>query len=1104
MAQRTFSDTDDPSSSFGNTGWQPAPGESPAEREKRMKREKRLAKLAAAGLAPPSSSSFPSHDQAPQAPAPAFATARRADEDYGGWKPAEGESPAEREKRLKREKRAQKMAGAGGHGAPPAPTAAPAVALETTKRAAGEEYGGWRPMDDGESPAEREKRIKREKRAAMLAAKEGQGGGAASTPISGGQEHGYYPPPPHLAQQPSSSSYHSEPSASFSLAATLVHPDRAFDVASADASAAAEAEKKSKHSQSKTPARLKYLERKKKVRKAKKKAAPPARAGGKAGEGEKSREASVAASSVTGEGGAALPEAARKLVEALQQGKKRKRSGEEDDSDSSDDEKDSSAVPKANLTPEELAAKQALIAQKKAERREKRLAKKADLKRIKAEGGVVPPPKKRVVETTKPRVRVVEEENEGKGEEEGKEQEKSEEEVERERKEEEEREAIRQRKEAKAAKKAQRRLPPSEVPAAPPAKVDETAPSAVDEDAPMADASPLPPTAPSRSSRSPSPAPLLRLPSSTRPAPPSLSTLSSLRIHAQVRSKLVVDPSRTVRIGLKSGREAEDGTGVSERGRRRLAGGEMVVEEWFAVQTATIPLLLPPSPSPPPSLYPPTPPRDLLVSAPTGSGKTLSYVVPVVEVLSKRVVTRLRALVLLPTRDLVGQVRETFEGYARGTGLKIGVATGQHSFAHEQAVLVGSNVSSDLQGGSSLVDILIATPGRLMDHLKATRGFSLQHLRFLVVDEADRLLTQSFHDWLPSVLAVLKPSSASSRPLGAEDDLEEEKEKENLPTLAEEKEAGQERLKTADAVAPAWWDAEKELGGLGRLGVEGEERMGGCCQKLLFSATLSRDPAKIAALQLHRPIFISVEDSLPSSLNPADGAVEAEDVDGEKRFTFPEKLEERMIVSPASHKPLYLFHLLHSLFVSKEDGKRQSALCFTKSVEAATRLAKLVEFFEEAYFASQGGEGEKEGEKVAVKAFSSELAPGERKKVLKEFKEGKVTMLIASDLISRGIDLPSVAHVVSYDIPSDMRKYVHRVGRTARAGQRGEAWSLVEEQEVAPFKAIMTSAQHYGKIERLRVKDREVEGFVPAYQTALEKLKVFFATGAAAKERAAA
>ncbi|BGP19970.1 hypothetical protein JCM10213_006747 [Rhodosporidiobolus nylandii] len=1038
-------------------GWQPS-GEDPAEREKRMKREKRARQMGLSSSAGEGSSNPNSHGSVP-APPPA---ARRQDEDYGGWKPAEGESPAEREKRLKREKRAAKMAaegggGAGGHGGYGAP---PHLSAPPTARRADEDYGGWKPAE-GESPAEREKRLKREKRAAMMAA-QGQGGDDYSSyPSSAAANH--YPPS-------TSTSSAAPPAAAggFSLAYG--------PTGDAEAEAKAEEEKKSKHAQSKTPARLKYLERKKKVRKAKKKALPK----GAAGAAGSVREDSVATSAAAGE--------------------KRKRDDADDDDEASGSDGEREVAAPANaaggekwadLTPEEREKKAALIAEKKAQRREARLAKKAELKALKAAGLPAPAPKARVVErtgrATMPAPRERGEKGEGEGEE------KSEEQLKLEEEERKKREEIEERKRVKALKKAQRRLPAAEVEAVATPATEEQGADA-DGDEPM-----LIPTAPPAAStsgvaspppaseaatgeeeknapsRSPSPAPLLRLPSATRPAPPSAATLSALNVHAAVRGKVVVDPAQKLPL-------EDEGVKVGEKGKRRL--GEMGIEEWFAVQTAVLPLLLSPTASFSTTLYPPTPPRDLLVSAPTGSGKTLSYVVPVVEVLSRRVVTRLRALVLLPTRDLVGQVRETFEQYARGSGLKIGVATGQHSFAHEQSVLVGSSVPSDLAGGSSQVDILIATPGRLMDHLKSTPGFSLQHLRFLVVDEADRLLTQSFHDWLPTVLAALKPPSSTPAP-SAEDD-------ESAPALAaaaSQLEAGAQKpqgLKTADAMAPLWWDAEGREGRM--VQAEGIERCHGSCQKLLFSATLSRDPAKIDALQLSRPIYISVEDALDASL---DAALDAGDVDEEKRFTFPATLTEHMLISPASHKPLNLFHLLHH---PEADRRVEKALCFTKSVEAATRLAKLVELFEEA-------RGVREGESpVVVRAFSSELAPGERKKVLKDFKDGKITMLIASDLISRGIDLPSVSHVISYDIPSDMRKYVHRVGRTARAGQAGSAWSLVEEQEVAPFKAIMNAAQHYDKIRRVKVKEREVEGFVDAYQVALEKLRLHFATGGA-KER---
>jgi ATP-dependent RNA helicase DDX51/DBP6 len=159
------------------------------------------------------------------------------------------------------------------------------------------------------------------------------------------------------------------------------------------------------------------------------------------------------------------------------------------------------------------------------------------------------------------------------------------------------------------------------------------------------------------------------------------------------------------------------------------------------------------------------------------------------------------------------------------------------------------------------------------------------------------------------------------------------------------------------------------------------------CQKLLLSATLSRDPAKIDALHLHRPIFISVED-------PLDPDAEDEEIDEELKFTLPATLSEHMIVSPSTHKPLYLFHLLHTLSLD-------SALCFTKSVEAATRLAKLVELFEEVREAAEppvvvveGEEAKEAKKKVVVKSYSSELPPNERTKILASFKKGEIQMYV--------------------------------------------------------------------------------------------------------------
>ncbi|GAA5987439.1 hypothetical protein JCM5350_002762 [Sporobolomyces pararoseus] len=1003
--------------------------ESPLEREKRIKREKRAAKLAqleGGGAGAGTTAPIPQ--------------STGGGEVIDGWQAPAGETPQEREKRQKREKRAAYLAsqqtggGSQGGGGGGNQYSQPQSQFQPRSN---ENFGGWVPKDD-ESPQEREKRIKREKRAAYLASQNQQ-------PQQPEQESygNYYPPP--------TSTTPSDPTPALAEGGTrAIHPSR---LAVNDALARETGDKKGKNSQSMTPARVKYLQKKKARAKGRKAAM------GKGGKNNNNQESE---SQFGGEESVAVSSAV---------GGKRKR-GDDDEGDGEDASDAETANgggddKYAGLTAEEKEAKVRKIAELKQKRKEARLAKKAELKRIKAEGGTLPPPPKprqapsvpsklkttTVVKAPSPEPQPAEP---------------TEEELAQQK----EREEIEARKIAKRQKREQRKLAAEEKDEK---KVEEgdvemstlipTARSPTPSTEMMTITQPvnsnqdtsIPPAdvdvdETSKPSEPEAPAVLLRLPSATRPAPPSAKTLSTLNIHESVRNKEIVDPTKKVKIGSDS---KEDGVGVGERGRKRLRG-EMGIEEWFAVQTAVLPILLPPT-ARSPTLYAPfNPPRDVCVSAPTGSGKTLSYVVPIVETLQHRIVTRLRALVLLPTRDLVGQVRETFEGFAKGTGLKIGVATGQHSFAHEQSVLVGDDLPESLEGGSSQVDILIATPGRLIDHLKSTKGFSLQHLRFLVVDEADRLLTQSFHDWLPTILDALKPTTKSLQ-------------------TGEEFAGPNVLLERADAQAPAHWDAE---GNLGRIQSDVDERAHSSCQKLLFSATLSRDPAKIDALHLHRPIYISVEDAL-------DPHAEDEQIDDELKFTFPAELSEHMIISPSTHKPLYLFHLLHTLSIT-------SALCFTKSVESATRLAKLVEFFEEASQQSDDGGGEKK--RVVVKAYSSELAPGERKKVLKDFKAGEIQMLICSDLISRGIDISNVSHVISYDVPTDMRKYVHRVGRTARAGQTGQAWSLVEDQEVAPFKAIMSSAQHYHKIDRVRVKEKVVEPFVPAYQVALDKLRAYFST----------
>ncbi|XP_071500712.1 uncharacterized protein, partial [Diadema antillarum] len=140
-------------------------------------------------------------------------------------------------------------------------------------------------------------------------------------------------------------------------------------------------------------------------------------------------------------------------------------------------------------------------------------------------------------------------------------------------------------------------------------------------------------------------------------------------------------------------------------------------------------------------------PRDVCVSAPTGSGKTLAYAIPIVQALLDRVVPQIRALIVLPTRDLATQVHKVMASLCQNTSLKSVLIGGTKTFAHEQSLLVKES-DGELR---SAADIVVATPGRLVDNLNQTPGFSLKHLRFLVIDEADRMMDHISQDWIAQV-----------------------------------------------------------------------------------------------------------------------------------------------------------------------------------------------------------------------------------------------------------------------------------------------------------------------------------------------------------------
>ncbi|XP_069475999.1 ATP-dependent RNA helicase DDX51 [Ambystoma mexicanum] len=407
-------------------------------------------------------------------------------------------------------------------------------------------------------------------------------------------------------------------------------------------------------------------------------------------------------------------------------------------------------------------------------------------------------------------------------------------------------------------------------------------------------------------------------------------------------------------------------------------------------------------------------PSDICVSAPTGSGKTLAFVVPVIQALLERVACHVRALVVLPTKELAQQVCKVFSIYADGTSLKIVLVTGQKSFAKEQETLVEKTV----MGYRSLADIVVATPGRLVDHIEQTPGFSLKQLRFLIIDEADRMIDSMSQDWLHRVTKAVYRHEEGDDP----------------SSLFTRKEPGP--ITAASTCFP-----QMPL------------------QKLLFSATLTQNPEKLQQLGLYLPrLFSSRYDKNADSTETGD--------DSEMNYTLPEGLSQFYLPCNLNLKPLILLHLLVTM-------KFTRVLCFTNSRQASHRLFLLLRAF--------GG--------VSVAEFSSLLSPGERRKTLKEFEQEKIQILISTDATSRGIDIKGVRCVINYDAPQFIRVYIHRVGRTARAGKSGLAFTMLLNVQEASFLKMMRNAG-ISELQRQTVKREHLKpSLVGRYEEALSELQ---------------
>nr|CAB3237169.1 ATP-dependent RNA helicase DDX51-like [Phallusia mammillata] len=443
---------------------------------------------------------------------------------------------------------------------------------------------------------------------------------------------------------------------------------------------------------------------------------------------------------------------------------------------------------------------------------------------------------------------------------------------------------------------------------------------------------------------------------------------------------------------------------------------EKGINSLFPVQQAVIPVILRDTKHGcGPCIYPPS---DICVSAPTGSGKTLAFAVPIVQSLMNRVNPVTRALVVLPTKELAAQIFDNFLSLCRNTSLRCALLAGtKGNIFHEQKALIKQGTN----GKITSADIVVATPGRLSDHLNQTEHFTLEHLRFLVIDEADRMMDQIKQQWLPLV-------------------------EESVYKNGKRQKTGVVNLRSLKS--PTF-----------------------PLQKLLFSATLSADPEKLEQLNLFQPRLFTARTKTALVGKKSQPDMEKSFVG---KYTTPSSLKEHMIICSAGEKPLIVIHLAVNA---------NRILCFAGSKETARRLTALLQLYAKAAAESKS---------FTCAEFSSNLTSVNRNKVLKNFKAGKINILICSDSMARGMDIHGVSNVILYDSPPLIKTYIHRIGRTARAGEPGTAYTLLRRGEVFHFKKMLKEAGKT-KIKELEILQKDLDNLTPIYEKVLphvaEKLK---------------
>ncbi|CAD6446728.1 9a6f954c-3fc3-4172-b4fb-640ce814a683 [Sclerotinia trifoliorum] len=346
--------------------------------------------------------------------------------------------------------------------------------------------------------------------------------------------------------------------------------------------------------------------------------------------------------------------------------------------------------------------------------------------------------------------------------------------------------------------------------------------------------------------------------------------------------------------------------------------------------------------------------RDLIGLAETGSGKTAAFALPILQSLLDKP-QPLFGLVLAPTRELAYQISQSFEALGSVIRVKCAVIVGGMDMV-PQAIALGKKPH-----------IIVATPGRLLDHLENTKGFSLRSLKYLVMDEADRLLDLDFGPILDKILKVLP-----------------------------------------------------------------RER-----RTYLFSATFSSKVESLQRASLKDPLRVSISSN---------------------KYQTVSTLIQNYIFIPLVHKDTYLIYLLNEF-------AGQSAIIFTRTVNETQRIAILLRTLGFGAIPLHG-----------------QLSQSSRLGSLNKFRAGSREILVATDVAARGLDIPSVDVVLNYDMPQDSKTYIHRVGRTARAGKSGHAISFVTQYDVEIWMRIEAALGK--KQEEYQIVKDEVMVFKPRVEEA--------------------